>query len=70
MVKNSDEFKAFLEGFGTSVSDQQALDRAVSDFLDGKSAIVVGSSAKQAIILLAHSEGNNETAMFLQLKKK
>lgn len=70
MVKSSSEFKSFLDGFGTSVNDEQSLDRAVTEFLDGKSAIIVGSSAKQAVILLAHSKGNNETAVFLQLKKK
>ncbi len=69
MIKSSDEFKVFLENFGTSLNDQQSFDRAVTDFLDGKSAIVVGSSKKQAVILLAHSNSNGETAMFLQLKK-
>ncbi len=68
-IKSSGDFKVFLESFGTSVSDQQSLDRAVSDFLVGESSIVVGSSQKQAVILLAHSNKNGETVMFLQLNK-
>lgn len=70
MIKNSAEFRSFLESFGTSVSDQQSLDRAVSDFIGGKSSIVVGSSQKQAVILLAYDSGNGQAAMFLQLKKE
>ncbi len=69
MIKNSEEFRSFLEAFGTTVNDQNSLDRAVSDFLEGKSSIVVGSSSREAVILLAKSDGNGETAMFLQIKK-
>lgn len=69
MIKNSDELKTFLESFGTSLKDQQSLDRAVADFLNGKSTILVGSSRKQAIVLLAYSDGSSESAMFLHLKK-
>lgn len=70
MVKTPEEFKTFLETFGTSVNDQQSMDQAIADFLKSDNSIIVGSSGKQALILLANSESGGEKVMFLLLQKK
>ncbi|MEK6772298.1 MAG: hypothetical protein AABY64_00020 [Bdellovibrionota bacterium] len=70
LVKSASEFNSFLETVGTSVSDVDALESAVTAFLNSKSSIIVGSSKNQAVILFASHEGKQEYARFLQLDKK
>jgi hypothetical protein len=68
-IGNWAEFKIFLKSFGISVSDPQALDSTVTSFLTGKSALLVGSSKKQAVVLFASVHEKSEFATILQFDK-
>ncbi|MGZ3772397.1 MAG: hypothetical protein ACXVCY_01605 [Pseudobdellovibrionaceae bacterium] len=70
-VKNSQEFRSFLKSFNTEVSEPEKLDEAVTEFLNTSNRVIlVGSSAKQAVIALASNDGMKQIVTFLQLKVK
>lgn len=84
-VKTASELHEFLSGFQVSVNDPEKLSEAVTAFLSGKPlnynnrgsapkflnpAIIVGASKKQAVIVLASSDGLNQSAVLLQLDRK
>lgn len=70
-VKNSQEFRNFLNRFNTEVSEPEKLDEAVTEFLNTSNRVIlVGSSAKQAVIALAWNDEMKQTISFLQLDIK
>ncbi len=84
-VKTASELQEFLSGFQVSVNDHRKLSEAVTAFLSGKPLnydnsgsapkvlnpeIIVGASKKQAVIVLASSDGHNQSAVLLQLDRK
>ena len=69
-INSSQELENFLNNFGTILKDPQTLTSSVEAFLKGNTAIIVGSSRKQAIILLATYDGKYESSTILQLDKK
>jgi len=70
-VKNSQEFRDFLKSFNVEVSEPGKMDGAVAKFLSSSNrTILVGSSAKQAVIALTMSDGGKQTVIFLQMDNK
>lgn len=84
-VRTASELQDFLGSFKVSLKDPEKLNEAVTAFLTGRPlnygseasapkvlnpTIIVGASKKQAIIVLASSDGSNQSAVLLQLDNR